>query len=299
MGTGIVGLGLHVDGRQGPADVLLAVAAVLWIALAVVVVRRAMVDRARLRAGARTPSGLTSVAATTVLGAGAVVLHWTGVGVGLLIVGSLAWMVLTPGVWRALPAATAGDAFMLTVAAEGLAVLAAVIAARDHAAWLATAAIAMAGIGIGVYPVVLMRFDRQTLRTGSGEQWIAGGALAISCLALAELALTAAGLPSLRGGRVPLRDTSLVLWAAAIGWLPALVAAEVRRPRLRYQVARWSTVFPLGMYAVCSMRLATATGTTAIRDFGRAWMWVAVAGWVLVFGGMVHRGARLWGGLTT
>lgn len=48
------------------------------------------------------------------------------------------------------------------------------------------------------------------------------------------------------GGRI-LKDVALGLWVLTMLWLPVLVAAELLRPRLRYDVRRWSTVFPFGM----------------------------------------------------
>lgn len=43
-----------------------------------------------------------------------------------------------------------------------------------------------------------------------------------------------------------------------MAWLPAWVPGEVVWPRLNYDVRRWSTVFPVGMYAVRSFNAARA-----------------------------------------
>jgi Voltage-dependent anion channel len=45
---------------------------------------------------------------------------------------------------------------------------------------------------------------------------------------------------------------TLVIWCLAMAWLFPLVSCEILRPRLRYDVRRWATVFPLGTYAACS-----------------------------------------------
>ena len=66
-----------------------------------------------------------------------------------------------------------------------------------------------------------------------------------------------------------------MLWALTIAWLPVLLAAEVLRPRLRYDVRRWSTVFPVGMYAACSFVVGAAARAPGITDFARVWVWVA------------------------
>ena len=70
-------------------------------------------------------------------------------------------------------------------------------------------------------------------------------------------------------------------------WLPALLAAELLRPRLRYDVRRWSTVFPVGMYAACSFVVGDVAHAAAISDFARVWVWVGVAVWVVMFAAML------------
>ena len=55
---------------------------------------------------------------------------------------------------------------------------------------------------------------------------------------------------------------ALVLWSLAMLWLGPLIAAEALRPRLSYDVRRWATVFPLGMYAASTFALSQITGIT-------------------------------------
>lgn len=68
---------------------------------------------------------------------------------------------------------------------------------------------------------------------------------------------------------------TLVLWCLAMVWLLPLISCEILRPRLRYDVRRWATVFPLGMYATCSFITGEVVGLAAITGFGHAWTWVA------------------------
>jgi hypothetical protein len=56
------------------------------------------------------------------------------------------------------------------------------------------------------------------------------------------------------------KDAAVVLWIATMLWLPLLLLAEVLRPRLQYDVRRWSTVFPFGMYAACSFVIGERRG---------------------------------------
>lgn len=80
---------------------------------------------------------------------------------------------------------------------------------------------------------------------------------------------------------------------ATIAWLPVLLIAEVAKPRLHYDVRRWSTVFPFGMYAVCSFIVGNAIKAPGIAEFAEIWVWVAVAVWLVVFAGMLRRGLQL------
>jgi tellurite resistance protein TehA-like permease len=81
-----------------------------------------------------------------------------------------------------------------------------------------------------------------------------------------------------------------VLWGFSIFWLPVLLVAEVIRPRLRYDVRRWATVFPVGMYAACSFLAGSAAHVSAITEFARIWVWVGVPVWLIVFAAMLVRG---------
>jgi tellurite resistance protein TehA-like permease len=76
-------------------------------------------------------------------------------------------------------------------------------------------------------------------------------------------------------------------------WLPMLLVAEALRPRLRYDVRRWSTVFPVGMYAACSFVVGTVAHASGITDFARVWVWVGLAVWAVVFAAMLRRGYQL------
>ena len=80
-----------------------------------------------------------------------------------------------------------------------------------------------------------------------------------------------------------------------MAWLPVLVAGEALRPRTGFDARRWSTVFPVGMYAAMSHAVGEQAGRPWIVAFARDWTWVAVAVWALVAAASVGRAARLLG----
>jgi tellurite resistance protein TehA-like permease len=136
---------------------------------------------------------------------------------------------------------------------------------------------------------VISRLDRHQLAVGRGDHWITGGALAISTLAAGRIALGAKALAILGDGGGTLKGLSVGLWALTILWLPVLLLAEARHPRLQYDVRRWSTVFPLGMYAACSFVVGLVAHAGAITSFARVWVWFALAVWAVVLLALIRR----------
>ncbi|HEY5429933.1 MAG TPA: tellurite resistance/C4-dicarboxylate transporter family protein [Solirubrobacteraceae bacterium] len=293
MGTGIVSIALSLDGHETLAQILLGVAAFVWVALAALLIGRTVRDRPRFDHEARSPAALAGVAGTAVLGTGFTLLGWDWAGVSLLALAVFAWAALLAPVLSHWTTPTVGVSLLLTVATESLAVLAATLAVPEHARWLLYAALAPFLLGLVFYLFVIARFDFGQLERGCGDQWITGGALAIASLAAARITLDTRALATLGGDSGALKGAALVLWGMTILWLPGLVLAEARRPRLHYDVRRWSTVFPLGMYAASSFTLGTTVHTAAITSFARVWIWVALAVWLIVFAAMLHHAPQI------
>jgi hypothetical protein len=250
-------------------------------------------DPERVRREARSPAALTGVAGSAVLGTRLVLLGWDWAGIALLVIACVFWLALLAPVLGHWVTPTVGVSLVLTVSTESLAVLAATLAAAERADWLLYAALAPFLLGLAFYVFVISRFDLRQLVVGRGDHWITGGALAISTLSAGKITQGAHTLHQLTALAGALKTISIVLWALTIAWLPALFAAEVLWPRLDYDVRRWSTVFPVGMYAACSFVVGAAAHAPAISDFARVWVWVGVAVWLVVFAAMLRRGVKL------
>jgi tellurite resistance protein TehA-like permease len=289
MGTGIVSVALSLDGAELPSRILFAAAAATWTALVLLVALRAARAPARLRAEVHQPAALTWVAGTGVLGARLALLGSAPGGIVLLGLTLVLWALLVGPVLNRWRTPTVGASLLLTVATQSVAVLCAAVGVRTHAGWLVVAAVAPFVLGLCSYAFVMARFDLSQLTTGHGDQWITGGALAISTLAAADIATGARALTVLWDGTGPLRDAAVVLWVASMLWLPVLVVAEALRPRLRYDLRRWSTVFPVGMYAACSFSVGSVARAGAIVSFAHVWVWVALATWAAVAAAMVRK----------
>jgi tellurite resistance protein TehA-like permease len=289
MATGIVSVVLHLRGQEGISRTLLIATAMLWAVIAAAFLSRLWPDRKGWPSDARDPSSLTLVAGTAVLGSRFMLLGWDWAGWTLLVISTVLVLLLLPLVFGAWATPTAGASFLIVVAPQSLAVLAAQLARQQHLLALALASLTVFVIGLGLYATVAVSFDWGSLRTGAGDQWVAGGALAISALACCELAEASAAVRTLGDTQDALRFASVVLWALTIAWLAVLIAAELRWPRFAYDVRRWATVFPVGMYAAMSFVEARVNGDRWIGSFAQAWTWVAVAVWAAVSIGAVRR----------
>ena len=292
MGTGIVSVALSLDGAKAISRILLAVTGMMWVALAALAGVRAMRDRAGFSADARTPPALTAVAGTAVLGTGLTAVGWSWAGIALLVVALAVWAGLIGPVLANWTTPTVGASLLLVVATESLAELAATLAAEERAYWLLAASLVPFALGLCFYVFVIARFDVGQLAVGLGDHWITGGALAISTLAAGRIVGGAKALSILGDGGGMLKALALGLWIATMLWLPVLLVAELRWPRLRYDLRRWSTVFPVGMYAACSFVVGTVATISAATSFARVWVWIAVAVWAVVFAATVLRRLR-------
>jgi tellurite resistance protein TehA-like permease len=147
---------------------------------------------------------------------------------------------------------------------------------------LLIAALVPFGLGLGLYVLVLSRFDFRQLAVGHGDHWITGGALGIAALAAGTIAAGAKALGVLGDGGGALEDMAIALWVLTMLWLLVLLFAEARWRRFGYDARRWSTVFPLGMYAACSFAVGVVAHAGGITAFARVWVWVGTAAWAIV-----------------
>jgi tellurite resistance protein TehA-like permease len=293
MATGILSVALHLAGREVMSRIALAMACVAWLALAGDFAVRLLRDRRRWVQEAGTPAALTAVAATAVLGTRFAVLGRHALAEALLALAAVLWpglLLAVVGHWRRrMP----GGVFLGCVATQGLAVLGATLAAAEETAWLAHTALVLFWLGLVLYAVALALFDLRQVVEGPGDHWVAGGALAISALAGSKL--IAADSPRLNLWNSDddgvLHTVTVALLVLDLTGYAVLLLAEIVRPRLRFDVRRWSTVFPMGMTAAATLSVADVLDIPWLKGPGRALLWIAVAAWLAVAAGAV-RAAR-------
>jgi tellurite resistance protein TehA-like permease len=179
-----------------------------------------------------------------------------------------------------------GNWLLAVVATQSLAAVAATTAHSADKPPLSVVAFAAWILGLTLYTILLWPLIRR-LRLAAAQRrftpdyWIAMGALAISTLAAAAV-LQAPGAPL----RAILRIGGLATWLGACLWIPVLIVADAktiisRTPGLP-DMARWSMVFPLGMFSAATQAYNRADAAPALTLIGRWTAWIAVAAWAVV-----------------
>jgi tellurite resistance protein TehA-like permease len=316
MATGIVSIGAHLLHVPVVDVVLFAVNigayVVLWIltGLRLIRHRRSLLDD--LTNHRRALGFLTIVAGTCVLGAQMIVIaHDYAIATGLLIVGGALWVVLVYTIFAALtikpdkPSLAEGingGWLLAVVATQAIAVLIALLSAHWHqplrlhanfvalSMWLWGGMLYIWIISLIFYRYVFFRFAPDDL---APPYWINMGAMAISVLAGSLLISDAPAAPFLESLRPFLEGFTVFYWATGTWWIPmiAILAAwryGYRRLPLEYDPLYWGAVFPLGMYAVGTFRMADAMSLGFLDFIPHIFFWTALVAWLATFAGLAR-----------
>lgn len=315
MATGIVSLSAGLLEMPVIAWTLFGVNVAAYLVLWVLTVARAVRHwtsfRSDLTNHNRSVGFFTMVAGTCVLGNQAVVIAGRpGIGAALWSLGIALWVVLTYTILTALtvkrekPSLGEGinGAWLLAVvAAQSVSVLGGLLAphlsgARDPALFFALVMWLGGGmLYIWIIALVFYRYTFFVLEPAhlTPPYWINMGAMAISTLAGAIL-IADARHSSLLTELLPfLKGFTLLFWSTATWWIPMLVILGAWRHLywrfpLRYDVAYWGAVFPLGMYTACTYRLGLVIEFAPLVAIARIAIYIALAAWTLTAIGLAY-----------
>jgi tellurite resistance protein TehA-like permease len=320
MATGIVSIACHLLGFEWLAGALLWANVLFYVVLWTLTLLRTIRFPQRVAADlldhGRAVGFFTTVAATCVLGSQAWLLRaaWSA-AFARWIAGIVLWAAVTYTVFTALtvkaekPALAEGingGWLVPVVAAQSVCVLGAQLAegfgARAPEVLLFCLGMWLGGGMLYIWIISLI-FYRYTFFPMSPADlappyWVNMGAVAISTLAGTSLIAAAPLSPLLRDLLPFLKGFTLLFWATATWWIPMLVILGVwrhiyQRFPLRYDPLYWGAVFPLGMYTVCTFRLAAAIDAPVLLVIPRVSIYIAVGAWLVTFAGLVHSLVRI------
>lgn len=321
MATGIISNTLYFEGQPGLSDLLFSVNLFAYAWLVLLTVLRIVRFRAALWADLTNPalvfSFFTIVAGSNVLGIG---MNLRGFGEAALAMWTFAlvlWFCLIYFSFAVLTFLNTahganvvhGGWLIAIVGTESLVILgAALVPAQGDAAPLLFVFIHMLwGVGLGLYGIFITLFAYRIFFFDVGPEditpllWVIMGAAAISTNAGSVLIMSDSGVPFLISMRPFIDGVTLIMWAWATWWIPLLIMFGIwkhgaHRAPLVYTPMLWSLVFPLGMYALASLRLSLAAEIPALKTIAQAMVWVALTAWIATasaLAGSIWRGLRI------
>lgn len=304
MATGIISNALFLEGYRAWTDALFAINLIAYPCLVLLTGSRFALFSRALWADLVNPrlifSFFTIVAGTDVLGIGISLRGYATVALFMWLFALVVWFVLiyfsfavliflntahganvVHGGWLIAIVGTESLVILGTIIAPGLGSLSSAVFVLIHMLW---------GIGLALYGIFITLFAYRIFFFDVEPEditpllWVVMGAAAIATNAGSTLILTDSGMPFLNSMRPFIDGVTLVMWAWATWWIPLLLLFGIwkhgiRRVPLTYTPMFWSLVFPLGMYALASLRLSLAADFSPLRTISQAMVWIALAAW--------------------
>jgi tellurite resistance protein TehA-like permease len=311
MASGIISNALFLEGYRAWSAALFAVNLVAYPWLVFLTILRFVRFRHAMRSDLFNPrlvfSFFTIVAGTDVFGVGLHLRGFTTVALSLWLFALLVWFMLIYFSFAVLTFLNTahganvvhGGWLIAIVGTESLVILGTLIAPAtgDFGGTVFVVIHMLWGVGLALYGIFIVLFAHRIFFFEVGPDditpllWVVMGAAAISTNAGSTLILTESGMPFLHSMRPFIDGVTLIMWVWATWWIPLLLLFGIWKHgvchvRLTYTPMLWSLVFPLGMYALASLRLSLAADFPPLRAISYSMVWVALAAWVATAAGL-------------
>jgi len=317
MATGIISNALFFEGYYGWADSLFIVNLIAYPLLVLATILRFVRFSRALWADLINPhlvfSFFTIVAGTDVFGIAINLRGFVSIALLMWLFALAAWFILiyfsfsvlvflntahganvVHGGWLIAIVGTESLVILGTIVAPATGALSSTVFVLIHMLW---------GIGLGLYGIFVTLFSYRIFFFDVQPDditpllWVVMGAAAITVNAGSTLILTDSGMSFLHSMRPFIDGVTLIMWAWATWWIPLLLLFGIWkhgicRVPLTYTPMFWSLVFPLGMYALASLRLSLAAEFPPLRLISEAMVWIALATWAATGLGLVSASWR-------
>jgi tellurite resistance protein TehA-like permease len=311
MATGIISNALLFEEHRDLSNALFMVNLVAYPWLVLITTLRLVKYKQAMRADLFNPrlvfSFFTIVAGTNVFGVNLHLRGFVTVALCLWLFALLVWFVLIYLSFAVLTFLNTahganvvhGGWLIAIVGTESLVILGTLIAPEvgDFGQTLFVLIHMLWGIGLGLYVIFIVLFAHRIFFFDVRPDdvtpllWVVMGAAAISTNAGSTLLSTKSGMPFLDSMRPLIDGVTLVMWAWGTWWIPLLIIFGIWKHGachvpLTYTPMFWSLVFPLGMYALASLRLSLAADFPPLRSVSYFVVWIALAAWTATAAGL-------------
>jgi tellurite resistance protein TehA-like permease len=322
MATGIVSIALQLAGFARLPVILFWLNVVFFAALWALTIVRLLRFRDRVIADVmhhgRAVGFFTTGAATCVLGSQSLLIAgaWR-VAVGLWVIGIALWALVAYTVFSVLtlkaekpPLAEGinGGWLVAVVAAQSVCVLGSQLTGameryvEQVLLFCLTMWLGGGMLYIWIISLIFYRYTFFVLKPSdlAPPYWINMGAVAISTLAGTALITAAPKSPVIQELLPFVKGFTLLFWATATWWIPMLVIFGIwrhiyRRFPFSYDPLYWGAVFPLGMYTVCTFRLAQVIAAPFLTVIPSVFVYIALGAWSAAAIGLLRQLlARRW-----